>query len=359
MQTPLYHEHVRLNAKMVDFHGWDMPVWYTGIKEEHLATRRHAGLFDVSHMGEIMVSGEAAAPFLDRVLTRDIASMHRGKALYTFLLNETGGIIDDLIVYCLEPGSGYLLCVNSSNRDKDYAWMAKQNTERATVRDMSEDFSMLALQGPAASAILQACLGFDDAGLRPFSFAVKDTPAHGELIVSKTGYTGAGGVEIFLDAKAAPALWQAFIKGGATPCGLGARDTLRLEMGYPLHGNDIDETTTPLEAGLDFAVDLGKKDFIGARALREQKGRGLTRRLAGLAVQDRGIPREHCRCLKDGHEVGTVTSGSISPVSGRGIALAYVDALLTDGEELFIEVRDRTLRSVITKPPFVAGTLQA
>jgi aminomethyltransferase len=261
-------------------------------------------------------------------------------------------------VYCLEPLSSYLLCVNSSNRDKDYAWMTQQNAGHATVRDMSEDFSMLALQGPAAASILKACLGFDDADLRPFSFAVTDTPAYGELVVSKTGYTGAGGVEIFLDAKAAPALWQAFIRGGATPCGLGARDTLRLEMGYPLHGNDIDETTTPLEAGLDFAVDLLKEDFIGARALREQKGRGLTRRLAGLAVQDRGIPREHCRCLKDGHVVGAVTSGSISPVSGRGIALAYVDALLTDGEELFIEVRDRTLRSVITKPPFVAGTLQ-
>jgi aminomethyltransferase len=359
MQTPLYHEHVRLNAKMVDFHGWDMPVWYTGIKEEHLATRRHAGLFDVSHMGEIMVSGEAAAPFLDRVLTRNIASMVRGKALYTFLLNDAGGIIDDLIVYCLEPMTDYLLCVNSSNRDKDHAWMTGRNAQRALIRDMSEAYAMLALQGPAASAILQACLGFDDTGMRPFSFAVQDTQAYGELIISRTGYTGAGGVEIFLDAGAAPGLWQALIRGGATPCGLGARDTLRLEMGYPLHGNDIDEATTPLEAGLDFAVDLGKEGFIGEPALRAQRDRGLTRRLAGLVVLDRGVPRERCRCMKDGSVVGTVTSGSISPVSGKGIALAYVDARIKDGDELFVEVRDRTLRSVVTKPPFVPGTLQA
>jgi len=344
---------------MVDFHGWDMPVWYTGIKEEHLATRRHAGLFDVSHMGEITVSGEAAAPFLDRVLTRDIASMARGKALYTFLLNDAGGIIDDLIVYCLEPLTGYLLCVNSSNKDRDLAWMTGQNAEHALIRDMSEAYSMLALQGPAASAILRACLGFDDTGMRPFSFVVTDTPAYGELIVSKTGYTGAGGVEIFLDAGTAPALWHAFTRGGATPCGLGARDTLRLEMGYPLHGNDIDDTTTPLEAGLDFAVDLGKKGFIGEPALLAQKDRGITRRLAGLVVLDRGIPREHCRCLKDAREVGTVTSGSISPVSGKGIALAYVDARIKDGDELLVEVRDRTLLSVVTKPPFVPGTLQA
>jgi aminomethyltransferase len=359
MKTPLHHEHENLHAKMVDFHGWAMPVWYTGIKEEHMATRRHAGLFDVSHMGEIEVKGEKAVRYLDHLLTRDIASMNQGQALYTFLLNEKGGIIDDLFIYCMEPGKRYLLCVNSANKDKDYGWMLKQNTCGAIIEDLSESYAMIALQGPSSGQILKTCLEFNLEGLPFHTFAVLDTKAYGRLIISLTGYTGAGGVEIFLIPETTPALWQSFLGAGAIPCGLGARDTLRLEMGYPLHGNDITESTTPLEAGLAFAVDLKKHDFIGRQALVDQQQKGFTRRLTGLRVLDRGIAREGCRCMEAGNEVGIVTSGSISPVIGSGIALGYIDTSIKEGDEIFIEVRGKNLRARVKKPPFVSGVLKA
>ena len=358
MKTPLHHEHEKLNAKMVDFHGWDMPVWYAGIKEEHMAVRMHAGLFDVSHMGEIEVKGERAFPCLEHLLTRDITSMNQGQALYTFLLNEKGGIIDDLFIYCMEPGSRYLLCVNSANKDKDYDWMVAQNTKGAIIEDVSEGYAMIALQGPDSDQILKSCLAFDLADINPHTFAVIDTKVYGRLIISRTGYTGAGGVEIFLSPQAASLLWRSFMASGAIPCGLGARDTLRLEMGYPLHGNDITEAVTPLEAGLGFAVDLKKDDFIGKQALLDQQRLGIKRRLVGMEVLDRGIPREGCTCFKDDHEVGFVTSGSISPVRGIGIALGYVDVSFKEGDGLYIRVRDKLLQARIKRPPFVNGTLK-
>lgn len=357
MKTPLHHEHLNLHAKMVDFHGWDMPVWYTGIREEHMATRRHAGLFDISHMGEIEVRGSLAAPFLDHMLTRNIAAMKKGQALYTFLLNGNGGIIDDLIISCLDPGEHYLLCVNSSNKDKDYAWMAEHNLQSAILEDMSSRYAMLALQGPEAGGILKACLDFDLKGLERFAFAILDTGSYGRLIISRTGYTGAGGVEIFMPAESSPLLWRSFLSVGATPCGLGSRDTLRLEMGYPLHGNDITESTTPLEADLGFALDMGKSDFIGKQALLEQQERGIKRMLKGMQALERGIPRQGCICLKEGLEAGLVTSGSISPITGSGIALGYLDASIREGEELFIDVRGKPLRAEVKTPPFVSGTL--
>lgn len=357
MRTPLFHEHEKLHAKIVDFHGWEMPVWYTGIKEEHLATRRSAGLFDICHMGEIYVSADESLPFLERVLTRDISSMKQGGALYTFLLNNAGGIIDDLIVYCLEPKRRFMLCVNSSNKDGDYAWLNEQNSLGAVIEDASDAFAMLALQGPASGAILHSCLGFDLEGIRPFHFSMATSPAYGELLISRTGYTGAGGVEIFLSPNGATGLWQAFIAEGAVPCGLGARDTLRLEMGYPLHGNDLSETTTPLEAGLGFAVNLQKPDFIGKQALLVQHQRGVTRRLTGMEVLERGVPREGCLCLKHDSVVGIVTSGSISPVTGMGIALGYLDASVKEGEDIGIDVRGKHLKARVKKPPFVSGTL--
>ncbi len=358
MKTPLYNEHVALKAKMVDFHGWDMPVWYTGIREEHMAVRSHAGLFDTSHMGEIEVKGEASVPFLDRMLTRDIPAMKQGQALYTFLLNEKGGIIDDLIISCLEPGAHYLLCVNSSNKDKDYGWLAGHNTKNAILEDVSSHYAMMALQGPAAGGILKACTGFDMAGLKSFGVAETETGPYGRLIVSRTGYTGAGGVEIFLPADTSPLLWKSFLEAGALPCGLGARDTLRLEMGYPLHGNDITESTSPLEAGLSFALDMNKPGFMGKQALLDQQATGLKRVLRGMEVFDRGIPREGCICRKDGLEVGVVTSGSISPVTGKGIALGYLDTAIKPADEILIEVRGKDLRAGVKKPPFVSGTLQ-
>jgi aminomethyltransferase len=357
MRTPLYQEHVNLGARMVDFHGWEMPVWYTGIKEEHLAVRRDSGVFDICHMGEIFITGPESAAYLDAILTRDIPSMKPGQALYTFFLNPAGGIIDDLIVYCLDPAGSFMLCVNSSNKDKDYDWMCRQDSSGAVVDDRSEGYAAIALQGPKSDRILKECLGFDYGSLRPFRFSMLRTPGYGELLVSRTGYTGAGGVEIFFPKETAPALWRAFITSGAVPCGLGARDTLRLEMGYPLHGNDLSEQTTPLEADLGFALDMKKSGFIGKQALVDQQSRGLTRKLTGMELLDRGVPREGCTCQKDGRAVGVLTSGSVSPVTGMGIALGYLDVSVQEGDEVSIDVRGRLLRSKVRKPPFVKGTL--
>jgi aminomethyltransferase len=357
MRTPLYQEHVKIGARMVDFHGWKMPVWYTGIKEEHLAVRRDSGVFDICHMGEIFISGPESTAYLDSILTRDIPSMKPGQALYTFFLNQAGGIIDDLIVYCLDLAGNFMLCVNSSNKDKDYEWMRRQNSFGAVVEDRSEGYAAIALQGPKSGRILNECLGFDYGSLRPFRFSMLRSPEYGNLMISRTGYTGAGGVEIFFPKETAPALWRAFITSGAVPCGLGARDTLRLEMGYPLHGNDLSEETTPLEADLGFALDMKKTGFIGKQALLDQQNRGIIRRLTGMELLDRGVPREGCTCLKDGKAVGVLTSGSVSPVTSMGIALGYLDVSVQESDEVSIDVRGRLLRSKVKKPPFVKGTL--
>lgn len=357
MRTTLFDEHVKLNARIVDFHGWEMPVWYTGIKDEHMATRSRAGLFDASHMGEIYISGDACASFLDRILTRDISSMKPGKVLYTFFLNEAGGIIDDLTVYCITPGQRYMLCVNASNIPNDLDWIHTQNRENAVVEDKSPQTALLALQGPGSAEILKTCLDFDPEGIRYFTFTKISTPLYGDFIISKTGYTGAGGVEIFVPVEKAVLLWNSLVGAGATPCGLGARDTLRLEMGYPLHGNDIDENTTPLEAGLSFAVDMGKPDFVGKAALAEQLNNGLTRRLSGLVLLDKGVPREGYTCMKGDAEVGVLTSGSISPVLGCGIAMAYLDISVGEDEEVTVSVRARNLKARVKKPPFVSGSI--
>jgi len=357
MKTPLYEEHERLGAKIVDFHGWEMPVWYTGIKHEHMAVRSSCGLFDVSHMGEIYVDTKKSVSFLDRILTRDIYSMKKGKVLYTFLLNESGGIIDDLTVYCIEPGLKYMLCVNASNTDNDFSWIRKNNSTGAGLDNKSSDIALLALQGPRSDKLLKSCLDFDLGDLRFFSFSIKQTKKYGELMISQTGYTGAGGVEIFMPQEKAALLWKDLLDAGAVPCGLGARDTLRLEMGYPLHGNDIDETTTPVEAGLGFALDMKKQGFIGKDTLSTQIRDGIKRHLTGFVLKDKGIPRQGCSCFKGDKEIGVITSGSISPVLDKGIAMGYVNNTFEPGEEVDILVRSRRLKALITRPPFVEGAI--
>lgn len=357
MRTPLFQEHVRFHGRIVDFHGWEMPVWYSGIREEHLATRTSAGIFDASHMGEIFVKGPSCVPFLERIQTRSIEKMPRHKVCYSFFLNERGGIIDDLTVYCVEPGERYMLCVNASNTGKDLAWLSSHNGEGADIDDASTGTALIALQGPDASRILNSVTGIDLDGMKAYTFACVPTGPYGELMVSKTGYTGAGGAEIFLASGHAPKLWEELTARGAVPCGLGARDTLRLEMGFPLHGNDIDETTTPLEAYLNFAVDLAKPSFIGKDALARQREEGLSRRLVGLLLEGRGVPRQGCACEKDGVRVGIVTSGSVSPVLGVGIALAYLDKGVAEGDEVDVAVRDRALKARVVHPPFTGGAL--
>ncbi len=355
MRTPLYNAHVKLDAKIVDFHGWDMPVWYAGIKAEHMATREHCGLFDVSHMGEVYVSGPEVLSYLNHILTIDVAKMSNGEAKYTFLLNEDGGIIDDLIVYCLCPAERYMLCINAGNRPADMNWLESKKIPGVKLQDKSDATAMLALQGPEARDILRNCLGFDQDSLAKFTFAEADHEKFGALLISRTGYTGSDGVEIFMDAELGEGLWDTFIDAGATPCGLGARDTLRLEMGYPLHGNDIDPQTTPLEAGLSFALDLEKDDFIGKEYLVQQKKQGLTRRLMGLELIDRGVPRQDQLCFAGEKQIGRITSGSISPVLGKGIALAYFDPDFKPGDKIDIDVRGKKIKAVIKRPPFVQG----
>ena len=355
MRTPLYDNHVKLGARIVDFHGWDMPVWYTGIKEEHMATRNAAGLFDASHMGEIWVSGPGSPEFLNRIVTVDVAILEKGKVKYTFFLNEEAGIIDDIIVYCVEPNRKYMLCVNSSNIDKDLAWLQAHNPVGVEIVDKSPLTAMIALQGPLAGEALTKAIGFDYDSLKRFYFSTADTP-FGELMISRTGYTGSDGVEIFMDAGHSPGLWTALLDAGATPCGLGARDTLRLEMGYPLHGNDLDETTTPIEAGLKFAIDINKPEFIGKAALEKQLTEGLKKRLVGLVMEEKGIPRHGYVCTADGAS-GCITSGSISPMLDTGIALTYMDASVKEGDTVYVIIRDKKLKARVKKPPFVKTNL--
>jgi len=357
MRTPLYEEHVLLRARIVDFHGWDLPVWYTGIVEEHLATRRNAGLFDISHMGELFVSGPDVTASLEHVLTITVADLKRSQAKYALLLNHEGGIIDDLLVYCIDPGAMYLLCVNASNTEKDHAWLRSQLRGQVTIEDRSPQTVMLALQGPASQSIVKQVLDLDLDKIGYFHFREMDT-AYGELLVSRTGYTGSDGVEIFMPAEQATALWRAFLGHGSTPCGLGARDTLRLEMGYPLHGNDIDESTTPIEAGLHFAVDMHKPFFIGKSRLEEQIRSGVDRRLVGLIMIEKGIPRGGFICRREDRTVGRVTSGSISPILHTGIALAYVDSAIGIGDEVEVMIRSQPVRARTVKPPFVAPAVR-
>lgn len=355
MRTLLYDNHVRLGARIVDFHGWEMPVWYTGIKEEHMATRNTAGLFDASHMGEIWVSGPGSTEFLNRLVTVDVAVLEKGKVKYTFFLNEEAGIIDDIIVYCTEPNKKYMLCVNASNIDKDLSWLQAHNLEGVEIVDKSPQTAMLALQGPLAGEVLTRAIGFEYDSLKRFYFITADTP-FGKLMISRTGYTGSDGVEIFMDAVHSPEMWTALVEKGATPCGLGARDTLRLEMGYPLHGNDLDETTTPIEAGLKFAVDMKKPEFIGKAALEKQLAEGLKKRLIGLVMEEKGIPRHGYVCMAE-DAYGSITSGSISPMLDTGIALAYMDASVKDGDTVYVVIRDRQLKARVKKPPFVKTNL--
>lgn len=355
MRTPLYDTHVRLNGRIVDFHGWELPVWYTGIMEEHLAVRTAAGIFDVSHMGEIRISGADAVAYLNGLTTIDVGTMETGQAKYTFLLNEQGGIIDDLLVYCVKPDE-YLLCVNASNREHDLAWLKAHVMAKVAIADESAQTAMLAVQGPAAARILEATLAFDLTGMRRYHFTVRES-RFGRLMLSRTGYTGEDGVEIFLANAEAPALWETLVEAGAVPCGLGARDTLRLEMGYPLHGNDIDTTTTPLEAGLGFALDMHKPDFLGKNRLQGQREAGLARRLTGLSLLEKGVPRQGYPCERGGQVVGRITSGSISPVLQVGIALAYLDAGVKAGDEIEIMIRSKAIRARVVKPPFVQTAL--
>ncbi|MEM1128551.1 MAG: glycine cleavage system aminomethyltransferase GcvT [Bacteroidota bacterium] len=361
-KTPLHAQHVALGARMMPFGGFDMPVQYSGIIDEHLAVRRAAGLFDVSHMGEVFVRGPHALAFVQHLITNDAAKLYDGRVLYTAMCRPDGGIVDDLLVYRLDAET-YLLVINASNIEKDVAWMQAHNPMGAELEDVSPQIALLALQGPQAFAVFEAAMGLPVADLAYYHARrlAPGTLAGSELaLVSHTGYTGEAGLEIYCDADAAPAVWSMLLEAGAPlglkPAGLGARDTLRLEAGYCLYGNDLTDATTPLEAGLGWVTKLGKDDFVGREALAHQKAEGPTRRLVGFAMAERGIPRPGYKLLDErGAPIGVVTSGTQSPLLKQGIGLGYVPnnpAHTTPGQPVWIEARGRALRAVVRKPPF-------
>ena len=360
--TPLHDRHQALGAKMAEFGGWDMPIQYTGILDEHRAVREAAGLFDVSHMGEFRLRGAGALDLAQRLVTNDVTRLEDGGAQYAVLCRQDGTAVDDLLVYRIAHDD-VLLVVNAANIDKDWAHVsavARDADLDVAVTDESDDWALLALQGPRAFEVLEAAAGVDASDVPYYHFRLQDGLFGADrAIVSHTGYTGERGVELYLSPQAAGRAWDALVEAGAVPAGLGARDTLRLEAGFCLYGHELDDDTTPLEAGLGWVVKPDAGDFVGRDALAAQKDEGVPRRLVGLVVEGRGIPRAGYSVVDgDGTEIGTVTSGSQSPVLGQGVALAMVanDARYTaPGAELGVSVRGRVLPAVVTKPPFHKG----
>jgi aminomethyltransferase len=355
-RTPLHEEHVRLGAKMVPFAGFEMPVQYaSGSTAEHRAVRSSAGLFDVSHMGEFVVRGPDALDLVQRVTINDASKIEVGQAQYSAMCLETGGIVDDLIVY--RYADRYMLVVNASNLEKDWAWVSSHARGLdVELEDVSGATALLALQGPAAREILHPLVDLDLEAVTYYRF-VAGKVARVPATIAGTGYTGEDGFELYVPAADASALWRALLNAGKgsglAPAGLGARDSLRLEMGYALYGNELDADHTPLEAGLAWITKLDKGDFVGRDALREQKKQGMRRRLVGLTLGERAFPRHGYPIASGGEPVGVVTSGTLSPSLEIGIALGYVPAKLgAPGTKLEVDARGKALEAVVTRPPF-------
>ena len=356
--TPFTQTHIDLGAQMHEFAGFNMPVQYEGIIDEHLTVCNSVGVFDVSHMGEIWVKGSNALEFLQRITSNDVSKLEVGKIQYTCLLNETGGIIDDLLIYKFEEEK-YLLVVNASNTEKDWKWCVSQNTIRVELENASARMSQLAVQGPNALATLQKLTSIDLEAMPYYTFKQGEFAGAKQVIISNTGYTGAGGFELYFYPEEAQQIWDAIFEAGKEfnikPVGLGARDTLRLEMGFCLYGNELSDKTSPLEAGLGWITKFVEgKDFIGRKALEKQKEEGLVRKLIGFELLDKGVPRQGYKiCDANGVEIGEVSSGTMSPTRKIGIGLGYVNpAHTTVGTELIIKVRNRDLKAVVVKPPF-------
>jgi aminomethyltransferase len=350
-RTPLYECHLEAGAKMVDFAGWEMPVQYTGVIEEHRAVRTAAGLFDVSHMGEVGVRGAGAEAFLQRLTPNDVSKLVPGRAHYSGLLTDRATYIDDILVYRL-AAEDFMVVVNASNAPRDFEWIAARAEGEAEVVDESERYALLALQGPQALAMLAPLASPDVSGLKYYGFA-QGTVDGAPALISRTGYTGEDGFEIYLAPEHAPGVWRQLLAAGATPAGLGARDTLRLEAAMALYGHEIDEATTPFEAGLNWVVKLDKGDFLGRDALLAQKASGIGRKLVGFEVQGRGIARQGHAVVSEGGPVGVVTSGTWSPTFEKALGLAYVPPeMAAPGTPLAIDVRGKALPAVVAAVPF-------
>ncbi|HRI20743.1 MAG TPA: glycine cleavage system aminomethyltransferase GcvT [Panacibacter sp.] len=359
--TPFTHKHILLGAKMAEFAGYNMPISYMGINDEHAAVRNNAGVFDVSHMGEFIVKGDKALDLIQRVTTNDASKLTNGKAQYSCLTNNEGGIVDDLIVYCIEENKVYMLVVNAANIEKDWNWISSHNTNGANMQNISERTCLLAIQGPNACKILQALTDIDIMNLKYYTFVKGKFAGVENVLISATGYTGAGGVEIYFDDKndAANIIWDAIFEAGKAqgikPIGLGARDTLRLEMGFCLYGNDIDDTTSPLEGGLGWITKLNKETAFTAKEILEtQKAAGIKRKLVGFIMTERGIPR-HDYIIKDaaGNSIGKVTSGTQAPSLGKAIGMGYVATEYAGMDsEIFIDIRNTLVKAKVVKAPF-------
>ena len=350
-RTPLYEEHVRLGAQMTNFGGWVMPLQYSSIREEHRAVREAVGLFDLSHMGELRITDASLA---QRVVTRDLARLKDGRIQYALLCNEKGGIIDDVLVYAMADGSD-LLVVNAGNQDGDFEWIRSQGDQLPAVLNVGREWALVGVQGPRAVGLVQRLTKADLGSVKYYAF-VEGTVADVPCVISRTGYTGEDGFELFCRNADAERLWRALLEEGKAdgirPAGLGARDTLRLEAGMRLYGNDMDADTNPLEAGLDWTLNLDK-DFVGRDAILQAREQGLSRRLVGFKMLDRSIPRHGYRVVSDGQQVGTVTSGNVSFTLGYNIGMAYVPpALAEPGTRIGVEVRGMAGPAEVVPLPF-------
>lgn len=355
-KIPLNDLHIQLGAKMAPFAGFQMPVRYSGDLDEHLTVREGVGVFDVSHMGEFLIEGEKALDLIQKLCTNDASVLRPGKIQYSCFTNRSGGIIDDLLIYCLEKDR-YMLVVNAGNIEKDWQWLCDNNTEGAILTDISDDTALFAVQGPKAVAVVQKLTSTDLTGIAYYSFTKGEVAGLQDVLISATGYTGAGGFELYVDKRYALELWKELFKAGERdgikPIGLGARDTLRLEMGFCLYGNDIDDDTSPLEAGLGWITKFSK-EFTASQKLQEQKLQGVEKKLIGFELEERGVPRSHYDIVDaQGKKIGYVTSGTLSPSLNKGIGLGYIaTAYANPGEKIYISVRNKSLSAKIVKLPF-------
>jgi aminomethyltransferase len=358
--TPFTAMHTALGAKMAEFAGYNMPISYSGINDEHHCVRTNVGVFDVSHMGEFILKGSNALALIQRVTSNDASKLINGQAQYSCLPNENGGIVDDLLVYCVEQNSVYMLVVNASNIQKDWDWIMQFNDGSVEMHNISDKTCLLAVQGPNATKILQPLTEMDILNLKYYTFVKGVFAGVENVLVSATGYTGAGGVEIYFEDKGddAKKIWDAIFSAGAEvgikPIGLGARDTLRLEKGYCLYGNDIDDYSTPLEAGLGWITKF-TKEFTASTYLKKQKEGGVEKKLVGFEMVERAIPRHHYKIRDaEGNLIGNVTSGTQSPTLNKGIGMGYVlSEFALVGAELFIDIRDKQMKAVVVQLPFV------
>ena len=354
--TPLSQVHTNLGAKMVPFAGYNMPVSYKGVNHEHEVVRNNVGVFDVSHMGEFLISGPHALDLIQRVSSNDASKLSIGQAQYSCLPNDNNGIVDDLLVYRIKEDT-YLLVVNASNIDKDFEWISKHNTNNAVLRNLSDNYALLAIQGPKAVEAMQSLTSIDLAAIKYYHFEVADFAGIDHVIISATGYTGSGGFEIYCKNTEVEQVWNKVLEAGANfsiePIGLAARDTLRLEMGYCLYGNDIDDTTSPIEAGLGWVTKFNK-DFTNKAALQAQKENGVTKKLVGFEMVEKGIPRHDYDIVSpSGEVIGRVTSGTMAPSLNKAIGMGYVNtAFSKPGTKILIQIRKKQVTAKVVKMPF-------